>query len=227
VNGTTFVVGEIAVALQSPWPRPNVQTLSGEFVSLARLDPDRDIDELYSASHENDQYKVLWTYLFQGPFPSKEAMYSWLQSIKDSSDPLFFTVTSRALDRKAGMYSIMNIVPEMGRAELGNIWYSPLVQKTKINTESTFLFLRCLFDELKYRRVEWKCDNLNEPSKAAALRMGFKYEGLFRQHMVVKGRNRDTAWFSIVDSEWSGLKANFEKYLAADGVSLTELNRKT
>ena len=209
----------------SSWPRPDVSSLQGRHVSIARLDPLRDIDDLFAVSHEKEEYKALWTYLFQGPFADKAAMLAWLNSIKDSHDPVFYTVTSASLKRKAGMYSILNIVPDMGRAELGHIWYSPLVQKSKVNSETTYLFLRYLFDELHYRRVEWKCDNMNEPSKAAALRMGFKYEGLFRQHMIVKGKNRDTAWFSIVDSEWAGLKANFEKYLAEDGVSLTEMNR--
>lgn len=208
-----------------PWPRPPLDGFSGTSVTVKRVDPDEDVAELYDASHRNAEFRALWTYMFNGPFPDQEAMHRWLVSIKESRDPMFFTVHSNALQRRVGMFSLLNIVPEMGRLEFGNIWYSPLVQRTQVNTEVTYRFLCFVFDELAYRRVEWKCDNRNEPSKRAALRMGFKYEGLFRQHMVVKGQNRDTAWFSIIDEEWPTLRARFELCLAGGGVSLTELNR--
>jgi RimJ/RimL family protein N-acetyltransferase len=211
--------------MQGPWPRPNLTELQGRYVRVTRLDPAADVAELYDASHRTEEFRALWRYLPKQAFTSQQAMLEWLLSIKDSADPMFYTVSSTELKRKIGMIALMNIVPEHGRAELGNIWYSPLVQKTKVNTEVTYLFLSRLFDKLGYRRMEWKCDNQNEPSKRAALRMGFRYEGLFRKHMVVKGQNRDTAWFSIVDTEWSLIKANFETYLASDGVSLTRLNR--
>jgi RimJ/RimL family protein N-acetyltransferase len=211
----------------SNWQTPSLAYLTGQHVSIARVNPDADVDDLYAVSHGSAEYEALWMYLSPSPFPNKDAMRAWLHSIKDSQDPLYYTVTSHALQRKVGMISIMNIVPAMGRAELGNIWYSPLAQKTRVNTEVTYLFLRYLFDDLRYRRVEWKCNNLNEPSKRAALRMGFKYEGLFRQHMLVKGQNRDTAWFSIIDSEWPTVKANFERYLSSDNLSLTVLNQQT
>jgi RimJ/RimL family protein N-acetyltransferase len=210
----------------STWPAPTIPHLTGQHVSILRVNPDADVDDLYAMSHGSAEYEALWTYLSPSPFLNEEAMRDWLTSIKDSQDPLYYTVTSTALQRKVGMISIMSSVPAMGRAELGNIWYSPLVQKTRINTEVTYLCLRYLFDDLRYRRVEWKCNNLNEPSKRAALRMGFQYEGLFRQHMIVKGLNRDTAWFSIIDSEWLTVKANFETYLSSEVVSLTELNRR-
>jgi RimJ/RimL family protein N-acetyltransferase len=211
--------------LLGPWPRPSLMELSGRNAIVTRLNPEPDIAELYDASHRTEEFRALWRYMPKEPFADQTAMRGWLESIKDSSDPMFFTVSSTAMQRKIGMIALMNIVPEMGRAELGNIWYSPLVQKTRVNTEVTFLFLHYLFDELKYRRAEWKCDNQNEPSKQAALRMGFKYEGLFRKHMVVKGKNRDTAWFSIVDDDWPAIRANFETYLASDGLSLTRMNR--
>jgi RimJ/RimL family protein N-acetyltransferase len=211
--------------MKGPWPRPNVSELYGRYVTVARVDPAADIAELYDASHRTEEFRALWRYLPKEPFVGEQAMLAWLASIKDSPDPIFYTVSSVALKRKIGMIALMNIVPEMGRAELGNIWYSPLVQKTKVNTEVTYLFLSHLFDKFGYRRVEWKCDNQNEPSKRAALRMGFQYEGLFRKHMVVKGKNRDTAWFSIVDTEWPVIRANFETYLASDGLSLTRMNR--
>jgi RimJ/RimL family protein N-acetyltransferase len=153
-------------------------------------------------------------------------MHRWLSSIQNSQDPVFYTVYSHALRRKVGMVSILNIAADAGRAELGHIWYSPLAQKSNVNTEATFLLLGYLFDELHYRRVEWKCDNANEASKQAAVRMGFQHEGVFRKHMIVKGRNRDTAWFAMIDDDWPAIKVNFEKYLSEPGLSLTQLNRE-
>jgi RimJ/RimL family protein N-acetyltransferase len=211
--------------LRGPWPRPAITTLSGQYVNVARLNPEADVDDLFAVTHGPEEFDRIWTYLGYGPFPNKAAMRAWLGSIQSSTDPMWYTVSSRALQKKVGLIAVMNVVPEMGRAELGHIWYSPLVHKTKVNTEVTYLFLSHLFDDLHYRRAEWKCDNLNEPSKRTAQRMGFQYEGLFRQHMIVKGKNRDTAWFSILDHEWPAVKANFQQYLSSNGVSLTALNR--
>jgi RimJ/RimL family protein N-acetyltransferase len=208
------------------WGRPEVAILEGKHVLISRLDPAADIDDLYAVSHGTEEFERLWTYLWYGPFPDKETMHRWLTSIRDSQDPLFYTVYGHALGKKVGMVSILNIVPDAGRAELGHIWYSPLAQKTMVNTEATYLLLRHLFDDLHYRRVEWKCDNANEVSKRAALRMGFQHEGVFRKHMIVKGRNRDTAWFAIIDDDWPAIRANFEKYLSTPGLSLTQLNRE-
>jgi RimJ/RimL family protein N-acetyltransferase len=208
------------------WARPELSGLEGRHVTIARVAPDADVADLYELSHRTEEFRALWTYMFNGPFADQEAMHRWLVSIKESRDPIFFTVHSRELRRRVGIFSLLNIVPEMGRLELGNIWYSPIVQRTQVNTEVTYLFLRYVLDELGYRRVEWKCDDRNEPSKRAALRMGFKYEGLFRKHMVVKGQNRDTAWFSIIDEEWPTLRERFERYLAGEAPSLTELNRE-
>jgi RimJ/RimL family protein N-acetyltransferase len=208
------------------WARPDIAGVQGKHVLISRLDPAADIDDLYAVSHGTEAFERLWTYLWYGPFADKETMHRWLTSIRDSQDPLFYTVYSHALGKKAGMVSILNIVPDAGRAELGHIWYSPLAQKTMVNTEATYLLLRHLFDDLQYRRVEWKCDNANEVSKRAALRMGFQHEGVFRKHMVVKGKNRDTAWFAIIDDDWPAKKSNFEKYLSTPGLSLTQLNRE-
>lgn len=119
------------------------------------------------------------------------------------------------------MVSLLNIVPTHGRAEIGNIWYSPLAQKTKVNTEVAYLFLKTLFRDFHYRRIEWKCDNENTASKRAATRLGFKFEGLFRQHMLVKGKNRDTAWYAIMDTDWPILEEKFEAYLSGKTNSLS------
>ncbi len=206
------------------WQIPTPAQLEGKHVLITRLNPDNDIDDLYEVSHSTEEFKNLWTYMTYGPFRDKDDMHNWLTSIKDGSDPLFYTVFSKQLNKKVGMYAIMSPKPKHGRVELGNIWYSPLVQKTIINSEATFLFLSYLFDDLKYRRVEWKCDDNNEASKYAATRLGFSYEGLFRHHMVVKGKNRDTAWFSMLDSEWPERKGDFERYFANPGLSLTKLH---
>ncbi len=122
------------------------------------------------------------------------------------------------------MVALLSIVPAHGRVEIGSVWYSPLVQKTKVNTEVNYLLLKTLFRDLGYRRVEWKCNNDNLASKRAALRLGFKYEGLFRQHMLVKGKNRDTAWFAILDGDWPALEEHFEAYLSGKAELLTRLN---
>lgn len=205
---------------------PTASEFEGQHVHITRLDADRDVADLYAVSHEQEAYKSVWTYMWYGPFAGPQAMRDWLHSIQESRDPLYYAVTSRALDKTVGIVSILNIVPAMGRAELGHIWYGPVAQKTRVNTETIYLLLRYLFEELGYRRVEWKCDNANQESKRAAARLGFTPEGVFRQHMIVKGKNRDTAWFSILDSEWEAIRRNFETYLASDHLSLTELNRK-
>ena len=162
-----------------------------------------------------------------GPFGQKEAMLDWLKGCEASTNMSFFTVISKALNQRVGMISILNIVAQMRTLELGNIWYSPAVHFTKVNTEVVYLMLNELFDRLKYRRVEWKCDALNARSRKAALRLGFSFEGIFRQHFIVKNRNRDTAWFAMLDKDWSGIKANMEKWLYAgqSDISLSALNR--
>jgi RimJ/RimL family protein N-acetyltransferase len=209
------------------WQRPYLEQVEGRHVRIARLDPNADVEDLYEASHGDEVRERLWRYLWHGPFADRHEMLAYLKTCRDNPEALFYSIYSIAHGRKIGMYSLLNIVPEMGRAEVGHIWYGPMVQKTRVNTETTFLFLRHLFDDLGYRRAEWKCDNANAESKRTAQRMGFQFEGLFRQHMVVKGRNRDTAWFSIIDSEWPVVRENFERYLASDSLSLTELNRGT
>lgn len=152
-------------------------------------------------------------------------MRDWLKQAEQGTDPIFFTVTRLADDRKVGMISIMSIVPEMGRAELGHIWYAPEVQRTNVNTESVFLLLDYLLSELQYRRIEWKCDARNERSRKAALRLGFVFEGIFRQHMVIKGQNRDTAWFSLLDHEWRRAGAHMKRWLYEDNtLPLSTLN---
>ena len=198
------------------WPVPTRRVHEGRHVRLEPLCADEDSAELYQAGHEPAEAREIWRYLWYGPFMSEGDFRNWLLSLQDGADPHFFTVTQREGGRRVGMLSIMRITPAHGVAELGHIWYGVAAQRTPVNTESVFLLLRHLFDDLGYRRVEWKCDAENARSRAAALRLGFQFEGLFRQHMVVKGHNRDTAWYSLLDSEWAVAKAAFEAWLAPE-----------
>jgi RimJ/RimL family protein N-acetyltransferase len=166
------------------------------------LDPDSQVDDLYSGSHGSPEIEALWTYMGYGPFASREAMLDWLRGCAVSDDPLFLAVRDNETGAYLGMVSYLAIRPAMRVLELGHIWYLPRAQGTGVNTEAVDLMLREAFDVLGYRRVEWKCDSLNVRSRRAALRLGFRFEGIFRQHMIVKGKNRDTAWFAMLDSDW-------------------------
>lgn len=207
------------------WVAPQYCEHTGQFVQLIPLDPQNHGKELYRASHFPKPSQRLWTFMFDGPFDNEGEFLQYLSKRKESTTSLSFTVLDKSNQLPVGLYSIMNIDVSSGKAELGNIWYSPSVHGSKINTESTFLLLQYLFEKLFYRRVEWKCDSLNEPSRISAKRMGFRYEGLFRQHFIVKGRNRDTAWYSMIDSEWPKRKSNFQNYLYdTQKYSLKDLN---
>lgn len=206
---------------------PQRTDYAGEFITLSPVDPQADVAELYKCSHGSDIKEQIWTYMGYGPFDSTHSMQEWLAEGTGASDPLFFTVHHLESRQRIGMVSFLNIVSDMRRLELGHIWYSPESQRSNVNTEAIYLMLCEAFDRLKYRRVEWKCDSLNERSRAAALRLGFKFEGIFRQHMIIKGRNRDTAWYSMLDSEWTAIKKNMEMWLYQNPdrkLSLTALN---
>ena len=211
--------------LKSCWDHPVRRPFSGRYVSLTPLDAEADYAELFAASHRSAEHQSIWRFLWQGPFVNAVAMRDWLGAAEKLADPIFFTVQHLADNQKVGMISIMSIVPEMGRAELGHIWYAPEVQRTKVNTEAVFLLLSYILGELQYRRTEWKCDARNERSRNAALRLGFVFEGVFRQHMVVKGENRDTAWYSLIDQEWPRVSGNMRRWLYEDNsLSLRVLN---
>lgn len=206
---------------------PRQTDYEGELIVLSPVNPQADAEELYECSHSSDVKEQVWTYMGYGPFDSVHSMRQWLETRAKSNDPLFFTVHHRELKHRVGMVSFLNIASDMRRLELGHIWYSPDAQRSSVNTEAIYLMLCEAFDRLKYRRVEWKCDSLNERSRSAAIRLGFQFEGVFRQHMIVKGRNRDTAWYSLLDNEWSTVKKNMEMWLYQrpdQQLSLTALN---
>ncbi len=210
----------------SPAPPPPRTPLQGRHVALLPLEPARHAAGLYAAGHGRPGDEAIWTYLAYGPFGGPDEMARWLEGCAASADPLWFAVVDRASGDPAGMMAFMSIAPGARRLEIGHIWLGRPWQRTQTLTESIYLLLGRAFDELGYRRVEWKCDSLNAKSRAAALRLGFRYEGLFRQHVIVKGRNRDTTWFAMLDGEWPAVKANFERWLYSGeaGLSLAALN---
>ncbi|MXV72982.1 GNAT family N-acetyltransferase [Candidatus Poribacteria bacterium] len=208
---------------------PQKTDYEGKFISLSPINPQTDVAELYECSHGSDIKEQIWTYMSYGPFDNTYNMQMWLEEGAESEDPLFFTVHHLESKQRVGMVSFLNIVSDMRRLELGHIWYSPESQRSNVNTEAIYLMLCEAFDKLQYRRVEWKCDSLNERSRAAALRLGFKFEGIFRQHIIVKGRNRDTAWYSMLDSEWAAVKKDMEMWLYQNPdqkLSLKSLNSR-
>jgi len=197
-----------------PRPRPGRVPLEGRFCRLEPLDPARHGDQLFAATMAPGAEDRL-RFLFESA-QDRTAFEGWLTRAAASDDPLFFAVIDRSSERCEGRQALMRIVPEHGVIEIGSILWGPAIARTRVATESLFLCARHAFDELGYRRFEWKCNARNEPSIRAARRFGFTYEGTFRQHMVTKGQNRDTAWFAITDGEWPPLRSAFERWLAPD-----------
>ncbi len=164
-----------------------------------------DLDLLYESAGEEPA--ETFHHMFFGPFDSKKDMKEWITKEEQSSDKITFSIYSKRLQRPVGTCSLLNTDTNFGTSEIGSIWYCRSARRTEINTNTVYLLLCYLFEELKYRRVVWKCDNTNEPSKRAALQLGFKHDGLFRKHMIIKNRNRDTAWYSMIDDEWTAAKS--------------------
>jgi RimJ/RimL family protein N-acetyltransferase len=196
----------------SPPPNPPREVMEGRYCRLEPLDIDRDADVLFAA-YAADTERRGWTYLPYGPFASCSEFQDWLRRECLSGDPLFFTVIDERDGEPAGVASYLRIMPAAGSIEVGHIHFAPKLQRSPAATEAMFLMMRCAF-ELGYRRYEWKCDALNTPSRAAARRLGFSFEGLFRQAVIYKGRNRDTAWYAIIDADWPALRDAFESWLS-------------
>ena len=203
-------LGQI-VANWQPRLAPTGAGLAGRFARLEKLDANRHGDGLWAAVAGADH---IWDYLAYGPFASQGEFATWLASRAALLDPLYFAVVDVASGLPLGCITLMEMRPSVGVIEVGHIFYSPALQKTPIATEAIYLAARIVFDQLGFRRFEWKCNDLNDPSKYAALRYGFTFEGVFRQHLVVKGRNRDTAWYAMLDGEWPTRKSTFERWLA-------------
>jgi RimJ/RimL family protein N-acetyltransferase len=201
--------------------------LPGSRVQIVPLDAAAHAEALYAGSTDAG----LWRYLFNGPYADARGFRAWLEGREASQDPLFFTILDGASGAPAGYCSLMRIEPAHRVIEVGNILYLPHLQRTPAATEAMYLMARYVFEELGYRRYEWKCDSQNAPSRRAALRLGFTFEGIFRQHMIVKGKNRDTAWYSMLDTEWADRKRAFEEWLDpanfdAEGRQRTKLGHR-
>lgn len=194
-------------------PAPERINLKGRLVTLEPLNPDKHGASLWAelTGPENDQ---LWRYLYDGPFAERSSFDAHLHSKARSSEAVCYAIVDLRSERPLGLASLMRIDRPNRVIEVGSILYSPLLQRTAAATEAMYLLARYVFNDLGYRRYEWKCNALNEPSRRAALRLGFTFEGIFRQHLIVKGENRDTAWFSMLDGEWPARKQAFEAWLA-------------
>jgi|TARA_Y100000389_G_scaffold180824_1_gene195947 RimJ/RimL family protein N-acetyltransferase len=191
---------------------PSKINLKGRYVVLEPLNINKHSKDLY-LSFSKDKKNIIWKYLPYGPFKNHLHFKKWLKSECLNKDPFFYSIYSKRFEHFCGMASYLRIVPEHGSIEVGHINYSPTLQNTVEGTEAMYLMMINAFENLGNRRYEWKCNNLNTNSKKAAVRLGFKYEGVFRQMFVFKGRNRDSAWFSIIDKEWKKIKSKFKKYL--------------
>jgi RimJ/RimL family protein N-acetyltransferase len=199
----------------APAKRPVRTRLDGRLVTVTAIDPVAHADALYEGTRGPEMEK-LWLYLSDGPFPDRTAFRAYLEKRAKSDDPLSFAIVDNSLGNAVGHASYMRITPEHRVIEVGNIFYTPRLARSAAATEAMYLMARHAFEDLDYRRYEWKCNALNEPSRRAALRLGFSFEGIFRQHMIQKGRSRDTAWYAMLDCEWPARKARFEKWLSPD-----------
>ena len=189
--------------------RPSLETLEGRFCRLEKLDPELHSRGLFDAL-QADESGALWTYLSESPAANLNELTEWVERVSDKPDPAYYALIDRGSGRCLGRAAYLRIAPEAGSIEVGSILYSPSLQRTPMATEAMFLMMQHAFETLGYRRYEWKCDSLNEPSRRAAERLGFTYEGLFRQALVYKGRNRDTAWYAMIDSDWPAIRTGYE-----------------
>lgn len=223
------LLGEPVDFSSSPLPRR--VTFEARTISLVPLDALEHLNSLWAATG-GPQNEHLWTYMFEDPFQNRASFEAYLQRKEDSEDPLYYSIIDKASGDAVGWTAYMRMDPLQRVIEIGSIMFSPRLQRSIGATEAMYIMAKHAFEDMNYRRYEWKCDALNMPSRRAALRLGFTYEGLFRQHMVVKRRNRDTAWYSMLDSEWPARKRAFEQWLDpanfdANGkqrISLSELN---
>ncbi|GEM_PF-277134 len=210
----------------TPLPRPPRTAMIGRFCRIEPLDLDRHAADLFVAN-SLDRDGTIFTYFPYGPFAALADYRRWVETVAAGDDPMFHAIIDQATGRAVGVADYAHIQPAIGSIEIAGLVFSPLLQRRPAATEAMYLMMRRAFDELSYRRYEWKCDSLNAPSRAAATRYGFQYEGLFRQATITKGRNRDTAWFSILDREWPTLRTAFERWLDPDNFDPAGQQRRT
>lgn len=217
-------VGEALIDWQPRQP-PSRVTLKGRYCYLEPLRVDH-ADALFRAYHLAEDTRS-WTWLLREPDATAADFSQWVASVSDLPDPMHFTVFDNQTHSPVGTLALMRIDPKNGVVEVGHVHFSPLLSRTPMSTEAQYLLMQYVFDTLGYRRYEWKCNSLNEPSRRAALRLGFQYEGRFRQALVIKGHNRDTDWFSIIDAEWPALAKAFENWLATDNFTADGTQRRS
>ena len=193
-------------------PRPPRTAIEGRHCRVEPIEPTRHAADLHAANREDARDRI-WSYLPYGPFETLDDYRAWMEATCLGDDPLFHAIVDAKTEKAVGVASYLRIEPPVGVIETGHINYAPRLQKTAAATEAMFLMMRRVFDELGYRRYEWKCDALNAGSRAAAERLGFTFEGVFRQATLYKGRNRDTAWYAITDGDWPAIKTAFERWL--------------
>jgi len=210
----------------TPAKRPLRISLAGRYVSILRLKSAEHGEALWEATRGVEK-EGLWQYLWEGPFGERGDFDVSLKAMEASEDPLYVAIVDKGTGKATGRASYLRIEPKHRCVEVGAILFSPLLQRTRGATEAMYLMMRHAFEDLGNRRYEWKCDARNEPSRRAALRLGFTFEGIFRQHMIVKGQNRDTAWFSVIDKEWPRAKEAFEKWLAPENFGGNGEQKKT
>ena len=191
---------------------PSKKKLIGKYTVVEPLNIKKHAKDLY-LNYSKDKKNIIWTYLPYGPYKTFKKFRNWLKNFCLSNDPFFYAIYSKRHKQFCGMASYLRIEPNHGVIEVGHINYSPMLQNSTEGTETMYLMMKNAFDTLGNRRYEWKCNNLNSASKRAALRLGFRFEGVFRQMFIFKGRSRDSAWFSIIDKEWKKLKIGYEKFL--------------
>lgn len=200
----------------TPVKPPPREPLHGSHVLLRPVDAATDAEPLYAVSHPPDGDPAIWTYLPDGPYDDPDHLRQMLTWAETSADPHYFTLVRLADERPLGIASYLRITPELGVIEIGHIWFGGPLQRTTAATEAIYLLAAHVFDDLGYRRLEWKCNSLNAASRRAAERFGFSFEGVFRNHQIVKGRNRDTAWYAITDDDWPAIRTGFAAWLAPE-----------
>jgi RimJ/RimL family protein N-acetyltransferase len=205
--------------------RPVARQLAGRYVKLQRLSAEVHAEDLWQVVG-GMHHAALWRYMGEGPFADGDEFAAAMRRAEATEDPVFYAIVDVLTGKAVGRASFLNIRAEHRSVEAGHLMYSPLLQRTRGATETFYLMAQYAFDELRYRRLEWKCDALNAKSRRAAERLGFRFEGIFRQHLIIKGRNRDTAWFSIIDTEWPAIKDGLEKWLAEDNFDEQGRQRK-
>ncbi|MBY0532962.1 MAG: GNAT family N-acetyltransferase [Xanthobacteraceae bacterium] len=216
----TQPVGEPVDA--APALKPSAVTLRGRYGVVEKFDLAKHSASLWETIKGDDE---LWTYMWYGPFADREGFDKFADVLAKREDPFAYAILDKS-GQALGVATLMEIRPANRVIEVGGIFYAKTLRQTPLATEAQYLLMRYVFEELKYRRHEWKCDALNAPSRRAALRFGFTFEGIFNQHMIIKGRNRDTAWFAMLDAEWPALKRAYESWLAPENFDAQSKQKK-